>query len=502
MALTTLGFVLAVPPAQAAVKIDEFGTPTSDSGPVGITMGPDGNVWFTEYNALNIGQLTPSKVPVFNYEFPVAAGNPRVIVPGSDGNLWFVEPSSIGRITPAGILTEFPDPNNPIDITPGPDGNLWFIEGSVGCGGNGTVGRITTSGIITDFSFPTCPHEISAGPDGNLWLTAFDQNIYRMDSSGSITGVFPVNSCQALCLGLGDITAGPDGNLWFLDQFADPSSSIGKITTSGVITEYPSPNVNTTLDRIAPGPCGGGLWFTEEDFNQVGQITTSGVITEYPVPTEGSEPQGITLGPDGNVWFTESSTSQLGRVDDLFFHILCVSNIAGNVFLPGTIKGGQGRPVGWLMLNPGTHGIVDASGMGLFGSQDALPLGEVYSFAFTGAGTYAYDDPFDLASGGRVRVPITVQFVPGTLDQAQVTWASADPPPGFVFDVQVKQPGSRTGLSWMTGVSSLTAVFGPGDPLWVGSGTYCFRSRIRNTANGAASGYSPQGCISLTQLTP
>ena len=34
----------------------------------------------------------------------------------------------------------------------------------------------------------------------------------------------------------GDITAGPDGNLWFTEQGVLPG--IGRITTSGTITEY------------------------------------------------------------------------------------------------------------------------------------------------------------------------------------------------------------------------------------------------------------------------
>lgn len=28
-------------------------------------------------------------------------------------------------------------------------------------------------------------------------------------------------------------------------------------------------------------------------------------ITEFPLPSAGSNPNGITAGPDGNLWFTE-----------------------------------------------------------------------------------------------------------------------------------------------------------------------------------------------------
>ena len=40
--------VASVTPADASVTITEFGTPFDNSSPGGITVGPDGNVWFTE----------------------------------------------------------------------------------------------------------------------------------------------------------------------------------------------------------------------------------------------------------------------------------------------------------------------------------------------------------------------------------------------------------------------------------------------------------------------
>ncbi len=37
-------------------------------------------------------------------------------------------------------------------------------------------------------------------------------------------------------------------------------------------------------------------------------------ITVFPVPTMSSHPNGITAGPDGNLWFTDSSGNTVGRV--------------------------------------------------------------------------------------------------------------------------------------------------------------------------------------------
>jgi hypothetical protein len=61
---------------------------------------------------------------------------------------------------------------------------------------------------------------------------------------------------------------------------------------------------------IAAGP-DGNLWFTENSVNQIGRITTTGAITQYPAPTANSVPNGITTGPDGNLWFTEGNANQI-----------------------------------------------------------------------------------------------------------------------------------------------------------------------------------------------
>jgi len=46
--------------------------------------------------------------------------------------------------------------------------------------------------------------------------------------------------------------------------------------------------------------------------NNIGRITTAGMITEFPVPTAGSAPRDITTGPDGNLWFTEYLGNKVG----------------------------------------------------------------------------------------------------------------------------------------------------------------------------------------------
>ena len=92
------------------------------------------------------------------------------------------------------------------------------------------------------------------------------------------------------------------------------ANEIGRITTGGVVTEYPIPDCQQpTRIGITAGP-DGALWFTEiPSGNKIGRITTAGLITEYPVPTANSYPCGITAGPDGALWFTESAGNNIGR---------------------------------------------------------------------------------------------------------------------------------------------------------------------------------------------
>jgi streptogramin lyase len=71
----------------------------------------------------------------------------------------------------------------------------------------------------------------------------------------------------------------------------------------GVITEYAVP-AGSNPQGVTRGP-DGNLWFAEYDVNQIDRVTPAGIITEYPLPTNTNKPYDITSGPDGNLWFTE-----------------------------------------------------------------------------------------------------------------------------------------------------------------------------------------------------
>ncbi len=77
--------------AQAQVVTEFSSGITASASPLGITAGPDGNLWFTEYSGHRIGRITPLGA-VTEFSAGITAGaRPVGIASGPDGDLWFAE---------------------------------------------------------------------------------------------------------------------------------------------------------------------------------------------------------------------------------------------------------------------------------------------------------------------------------------------------------------------------------------------------------------------------
>jgi streptogramin lyase len=79
------------------------------------------------------------------------------------------------------------------------------------------------------------------------------------------------------------------------------------------LAEFAIPTSGSGPQGITAGP-DGNLWFAENATNQIGRITPTGTITEFPITTSGSDPAGIVAGPDGNLWFTEFFGNKIGQI--------------------------------------------------------------------------------------------------------------------------------------------------------------------------------------------
>ena len=324
---------LGTTPTAAPTRFTEFSVPNAVEL-LDITAGPDGNLWFTGAGTGTIGRMTPAgQATLFPLTLPGFSIAPFGITAGPDGNLWFTAcafkvPANapppciarVGRMTPAGEVTEFDLPvqeNQPWGITAGPDGNLWFTawnDDDQNQVSNAAIWRVTPLGVLTEFPLPApneysyfSPYEITDGPDGNLWFTG--TGIGRITPAGQIT-LFPVDT------GAVSITSGPDGNLWFT------GNGIGRITPAGQVTEFPIPASTNECslgsnnpDGITAGP-DGNLWFTEGGCSKIGRITPGGTITEFALPATDNlsqNPWVIVTGQDGNLWFMEGGSTTIGR---------------------------------------------------------------------------------------------------------------------------------------------------------------------------------------------
>jgi streptogramin lyase len=297
----------------SSAGFSEFPLPTPHGYPMGITAGPDGNLWFTEENA--IGRITPQGQIT---EYHLLYGCLSNITVGPDGNLWATErcTSAVDRITPQGVITGLAASRPTMkaagiyDIATGPDGNLWYTESFIG-----QIGRMTPGGVYTEFALPAgrVPASITAGPDNAMWFTESGR-VGRISLDGGIQEFVVVSQASGGLRGLsqgsggGGITSGPDGNLWLVSTFG-----LKRVTTGGVMTEFRVPPGGQTWSCVT-GP-DGAIWFTDNGLNGIGRMTTSGEVTEYQVPTALSHPWGIAVGPDGAIWFTETLGNKIGRFE-------------------------------------------------------------------------------------------------------------------------------------------------------------------------------------------
>ena len=109
------------------------------------------------------------------------------------------------------------------------------------------------------------------------------------------------------------MAAGLGGTTWFTGIDAKHVPIIGEITPGGLVHEFPTGDdaANSNPNGIVAGP-DGNMWFTNNGSFDVGRITPDGVVTEFDPTSPGAATQNIAVGQDGNLWF--SSNSAIVRV--------------------------------------------------------------------------------------------------------------------------------------------------------------------------------------------
>jgi virginiamycin B lyase len=161
--------------------------------------------------------------------------------------------------------------------------------------------------------------------DGSLWL--MEENsfvLFGVAPSGTAYGnnigiVAKADITSALTrtiTGLTGVAIGADKNLWFADLDTDTVAcfkfNIFRSLASCLSSPIPIASGSEPFG-ITAGP-DGSMWFTEVKGNRIGRVTQAGLLTELDIPTAASGPTGIAVGPDGNLWFTEQAANRIGRL--------------------------------------------------------------------------------------------------------------------------------------------------------------------------------------------
>src|SRR3984885_5213888 len=294
---------------QTVKQITEYPMSYATNWDGAMVAGKEGNIWFAEKEseyAGRIGRISPAGVIT---EFALPSGDvPQGMAVDSLGNVWFstyTNTPKLVKMSPAGTFTNSALGADPVPFTSGADasGKIWFTEKAVS-----EIAKVTQSGKITQYALPaeSEPEAITLGSDGNMWFSSESGKVGRITAAGAISYFAVPGGGKSLAL-----TSGADGNIWFV---AGPEErKIGKITMSGVITEYEVPGAHF-LDGIASGP-DRNLWVTDLVSGAIFKVATTGtLIAEYPSPW-GNDTAQITAGSDGKLWFTrQGSVGKIGTM--------------------------------------------------------------------------------------------------------------------------------------------------------------------------------------------
>ena len=307
-----LGATLSAAQAAPVGALKQFRVPTADTEPRSITNGSDGNRWFVEGNndsvlqSPAIGRITPAGDIT---EFPVNCSFCSLsdIVQGPDGILYFSSNDPIlGRITTSGVFLEpIPMPNSAAlagDLAVHGD-DIWITDFN-----NDSLWRYNiTAGQFTQFPLQIQPSDVAIDSAGSAWFTApFNNSVNRLNPATGTVESFPVPDG----LSPRQITIATDGQIWFTSRFVP--QGVGRLNpTTGVVTTFPTPN-NPGPEGIAASP-DGSIWFTQTTKGNIANIDNSGVITETKT-VKGSEPFGITVAPNGDPWYTMLAANKIATL--------------------------------------------------------------------------------------------------------------------------------------------------------------------------------------------
>ena len=413
-----------------AHSLREFPTPTQNSQPEGLVVGPDGALWFVEAATGLIGSLNPETGAVTEYQLPTGQNNPGSIAVGLDGRVWFTQigTNQIGAINPVtGDINFYSFGNSQSvsnDMTTDSAGDLWlsdfqgadpnqpawypkfasygFMQAILpGPSVSTTIAVSTPAGPMIAGSAGSITAVVTAGsgsPAGTVTFTIDGQPLEPRPVSvvgGATEAILPVST---LAPGLHTVSAAYSGDAQFGSSISAlsnvailtassasaptlaPANTAGTVTVDGTKVPVVASSPGGTLFQVSIPQAASNLFYTVYDATNPanptplsGGFTSDGVLSVY-----------TTLASDG-------------------FHKFAYKSAASQNGVPGPLS----KPA--TILFDGALEVVSVSPADKSFFPSSLPNNRVVvTFNHTIPGL----KPDDVTGGGFATNPYAVQLIP------------------------------------------------------------------------------------------
>ena len=173
-------------------------------------------------------------------------------------------------------------------------------------------GQATSPAQIQEFPVPpgTHPHDVAPAPDGSVWYTAqIAGALGKLDPETGETRHIPLGSGSSPH----GVIVGPDGAPWITDSGLNAIVRVDPETEHVQKFPLPAESAYANLNTAAFDP-NGILWFTGQNgiYGRFDPATGEMQVFEAP---RGRGPYGITVTPDGTVYYASLAGSYVGRID-------------------------------------------------------------------------------------------------------------------------------------------------------------------------------------------
>lgn len=450
--LEATGDNIEVKNAGTHAKVGSFQLLHADAS--GVIVQVEASTPVGEYELTVEDTEGPSEPLAFSVVAPTVAGQtikplgsttesslPLGVAEGPHGEVWFSNAASngIGELTVGGEVKEYKLPaerSHPTGIAVDQAGNVWVADNGIGAVSELEVAHAVagTANGVSDFPLAAGaqPDQLSVDPYGNVWVAEGDGVLGEIAAGSHQTREWLIEGSD-----LEGMVVDSFGNVWAVDE----SSGVDQIVPS----QLPAPSTTTPAatgvyhvvggdgtEQIAAAP-NGDIWFTEWPSAQLGLIvpsTTSpsedqvAYAAGYPIPP-GEAPSGVGIDAAGNVFVEDAGAQAIFE------------------FSPTGAPASGSVPGAWKEFQVGTW-ITNYSEGDEGNNLAVLPSGDV---VFSGYVTYQ----------GGLGTPLeSTEFVQGYLGRL----------PG------VATPATSTGRTITGGVTTEEVVSGtPGDEVVVPAGT-------------------------------